>query len=116
MLRIAFLLPHVLGFLKRRRLSCPGFHHTFVVANMFFVVAKVIAMLVGGPDPKIALLWWLLLVLSAVSIVAQRGCLHHLRSSMPTPRCVCVACSVVVHDENAPSKPQQQCPHVRFYP
>ncbi|CAM9982152.1 unnamed protein product, partial [Ectocarpus fasciculatus] len=86
MLRIAFLLPHVLGFLKRRRLSCPGFHHTFVVANFFFVVAKVVAMLVGGPDPKLALLWWLLLVLSAVSIVAQRGCLHHLRSSMPTPR------------------------------
>ncbi|CAM9727285.1 unnamed protein product [Ectocarpus sp. 4 AP-2014] len=86
MLRIAFLLPHVLGFLKRRRLSCPGFHHTFVVANMFFVVAKVIAVLVGGPDPNVALLWWLLLVLSAVSIVAQRGCLHHLRSSMPTPR------------------------------
>ncbi|CAN0115517.1 unnamed protein product, partial [Ectocarpus sp. 12 AP-2014] len=39
-----------------------------------------------GPDPEVALLWWLLLVLSAVSIVAQRGCLHHLRSSMPTPR------------------------------
>ncbi|CAM9515425.1 unnamed protein product [Pylaiella littoralis] len=85
--RIAFMLPHVLEFLKRRRLSCPGFHHTFVVANFFFVVAKAAAILIDtSPSPSMAFLWWLLLILSAVSIVAQRWCLHHLRSSMPTPR------------------------------
>eukprot|EP00752_Nemacystus_decipiens_P014268 g12689.t1 len=85
-LRIAFLLPHILEFLKRRRLSCPGFHHSFVVANFFFVAAKAIAILVDGPAQSVAFFWWLLVVLSAVSIVAQRGCLHHLRSTMPTPR------------------------------
>eukprot|EP00903_Cladosiphon_okamuranus_P006349 g6219.t1 len=84
--RIAFLLPHILEFLKRRRLSCPGFHHSFVVANFFFVVAKAIAILVHGPQQSVAFFWWLLVVLSAISVVAQRGCLHHLRSTMPTPR------------------------------
>lgn len=86
MIRIAFLLPHVLGFLKRRRLSCPGFHHTFVVANFFFVGIKTLWIILSLPNSQVSLLWWLLLALSAVSIVAQRGCLHHLRSSMPTPR------------------------------
>lgn len=86
MLRIVFLLPHILEFLKRRRLSCPGFHHSFVVANFFFVVAKAVAILVHPPAQSVAFLWWLLVLLSAVSVVAQRGCLHHLRSTMPTPR------------------------------
>ncbi|CAN0008237.1 unnamed protein product [Scytosiphon promiscuus] len=86
MIRIAFLLPHVLGFLKRRRLSCPGFHHTFVVANFFFVGVKAVWVVLSLPDNQVSVLWWLLLLLSAVSIVAQRGCLHHLRSSMPRPR------------------------------
>ena len=85
-LRVAFLLPHILEFLKRRRLSCPGFHHSFVVANFFFVAAKALAILVHGPEQNVAFFWWLLVLLSAVSIAAQRGCLHHLRSTMPTPR------------------------------
>lgn len=87
-LRIAFLLPHVLPFLKRRRLSCPGFHKAFVAANAVLILVKVIVLLVAGVPMATSstFFWWLLLILSAASILAQRACLHHLRSSMPTPR------------------------------
>lgn len=85
-LRIVFLLPHVLPFLKRRHLSRPILAKIFVAANFVFVVAKAIALLVVLPAMASFVAWWILVVLSGASVAAQRACLHHLRSSHAQPR------------------------------
>ena len=92
--RVLFLLPHFLGFLKRRRLRCPSFQKSFVLANAVLVLAKIIVVIVYTPSPSAVFFWWLLLALSAASVVAQWGCLYHLRSTMPTPRYATKRCTV----------------------
>ncbi|CAM9723104.1 unnamed protein product, partial [Discosporangium mesarthrocarpum] len=83
--RMVVLLPHVLPFLRRRRLTWPSLRKAWAVGNGCFLAVKGISLIII-PPPTAALMWWTLIALSSLSVASQVVCLNHLRSSQPIPR------------------------------